>query len=135
MHISILKRSLINYWKVLVILVLITYGSLTTPTNLHTPVWWEFPNSDKIIHGLLYMFLTFVMATAQLRQLKKINYLITIVFPLIFGSIMEVLQYYLTTQRSAEWFDLLANSLGILTAVVLLIYIRRKNIQLIIKYL
>ncbi len=49
-------------------------------------------------------------------------------FPLLFGGLMELYQAYLTTSRSGDWWDWLADAVGCVLAlpVGFLIYMRKK---------
>jgi VanZ family protein len=63
---------------------------------------------DKAQHMLMFTTLTMAGFWAYPQRVKAV------VLGLIFyGGLMEVLQSALTTTRHGEWFDWLANSLGI----------------------
>lgn len=81
-------------------------------------------NLDKIEHSIAY----FVLSLCWLLALKdKINTIIIVVCCLIYGIIIEVLQAKLTTYRYAEYYDILANSIGILIAFFFFqLFIRKK---------
>jgi VanZ family protein len=71
---------------------------------------------DKAQHGLMFAALTMAGLLAYPKHVK------TVVGGLVFyGGLMEVLQSTLTTTRHGDWFDWLADSVGI--AVVLCAYL------------
>lgn len=78
---------------------------------------------DKIFHSVSYVFLTFLWYNTfynkfKFSKSKALTY--AIIISIIFGIIIEILQGTLTTYRSADINDVLANSLGVmLTAVVI----------------
>ena len=83
-------------------------------------------NSDKIIHFLLYFILTFLcIKSVQMISLKK--YLIISISCFIYGTIIEVFQELFTQTRKADALDVLANTLGILVAVVVSKYFIKNN--------
>jgi VanZ family protein len=78
---------------------------------------------DKIFHSLSYVVLTFLWFNTlfnkfKLNKSKALTY--AVIVSILFGIIIEILQGTLTTYRSADINDVLANSLGVmLTAVVI----------------
>jgi VanZ family protein len=62
----------------------------------------------------------------------KYNYLILIIacFAFIYGIIIEVLQGTLTETRTTDIYDVLANGLGIVAAVLVLILLQSNLIKL-----
>jgi VanZ family protein len=63
---------------------------------------------DKAQHGLMFATLTMAGLLAYPQRVK------TVVGGLVFyGGLMEVLQSTLTTTRHGDWFDWLADSVGI----------------------
>jgi glycopeptide antibiotics resistance protein len=87
---------------------------------------------DKFLHAAAYAVLTFLGGLA-LRTLWTHHpvraWLSAFSFSALFGLCVELLQHSVTTSRSGEWFDLVANILGsvfVLTVAVLLEN-RKKN--------
>lgn len=84
---------------------------------------------DKIFHSLTYVVLTFLWFSTFFFQFKtsKINAIIySSVISIVFGIIIEVLQGVFTTTRQADVFDVLANSIGVLFAAVLIVVKKQK---------
>ena len=83
---------------------------------------------DKWTHMLMYGTLALVIWWEYLRKHPQINWshalVGAILCPILLGGAMELAQKYLTTYRSGEWLDALANSIGVLLAagVALLVY-------------
>ena len=63
---------------------------------------------DKWTHFVMYGVFSFVVCYEH----KRISWH-TIVLPILMGGMIELAQAYLTTCRSGEWLDLLANSIGV----------------------
>jgi len=72
--------------------------------------------SDKIIHFLIYFIMQSWFGQSGLYSIKLINILL---LTICFGIIIEILQSQ-TSYRQFELYDIYANSLGSLTAYVLL---------------
>lgn len=58
------------------------------------------------------------------NQMQK-GYLIAFLFPILLGGVFELLQEYLTTYRGGEWLDFLANTLGVMGALLVARYVLR----------
>ena len=80
------------------------------------------PFMDKWTHMVMYGGFCLVIWYEYLRSHKTINTLsITLVgylCPIIMSGLLELAQEYLTTCRSGEWLDLLANTTGATLAYV-----------------
>ncbi|WP_051907800.1 VanZ family protein [Flavimarina sp. Hel_I_48] len=90
-------------------------------------------NSDKLLHGTAYFFFClFWFVYLFLVGFKNYTFnkilFITIGWGLFFGMVIEILQSEFTTYRSGDLWDMLANSTGILLAVLLL-YILKKRLN------
>jgi len=74
-------------------------------------------NFDKLLHSLMFFGLSSVFffdLTSRFRVLeskKKIFYYV-LLFPIIIGGFIEIIQENFTETRSGDWFDFLFNVLG-----------------------
>lgn len=82
-------------------------------------------NLDKYEHLLAY----FVLSTFWLLALKrtKINKLIIVLCCVIYGIIIEVLQVTITSYRSGDVLDIIANTTGILIAYIIYVLFFKRN--------
>ena len=72
------------------------------------------------------LFLDFSMS-AKSTNIKKLDFvLICIIFPAIFGGIVEIIQPLLHEPRTASWVDWLADLVGVLTGFICMKLILRK---------
>ena len=84
-------------------------------------------NSDKYGHFLTY----FILGLSWLNAIKNpfhkifINYIIIFLI-ICYGIILEVLQDVLTTYRQADLFDIIANSAGVIFALILYNLMKKK---------
>ncbi len=97
-------------------MVFITFSSLYSFEDVDPPRF-EIPHLDKIVHFTFY-FVACILGVFFLRersrgklQLKK-AVLFMIFGTILFGVLMEVFQYYLTTARTADTLDGVANTIG-----------------------
>lgn len=97
----------------------ILYLSFFTPpkTELDTVT-----NIDKLAHICMYGGLCSVLWIEYLRTHAAINRLRTligaVVLPILLSGVIELLQEYATTNRSGDWADMIANSIGALPAAI-----------------
>lgn len=115
----------------LLVIVVITYLSLMHVPEI--PEVEDVPLIDKWTHMVMYATLTLAIWIQYLKSHKQINKIklsvIGIIVPITWGGLMELAQAYLTTYRSGDWMDFVANSIGVLIAVVLGITFLRKHVK------
>lgn len=78
--------------------------------------------SDKVYHTVCYALMSFLWCYYAKLKLKKLKINFTLVLILsisTFGTIIEVLQLTLTNYRAFDWWDVLANFIGIILGIVL----------------
>ena len=87
--------------------------------------------SDKIFHVCAYIgftalwFMFFYFYGIKNKTLRFAVFF-TVAISLLNGTVIEVMQGWLTTYRSADPADMVANSVGILTCVLLIVALRPK---------
>ena len=110
----------------LVIMAVIFYLSFFTPPKSNLE---EIPNIDKLVHVCMYGGLCSILWFEYLRTHRMINWSHIlwggILAPIAMSGCIELMQTYLTTNRSGDWLDFLANSTGVLLAVVFGYYVIR----------
>lgn len=115
----------------LLVIAVITYLSLMHVPEI--PEVEDVPLIDKWTHMVMYATLTLAIWIQYLKSHKQINKIklsvIGIIVPITWGGLMELAQAYLTTYRSGDWMDFVANSIGVLIAVVLGITFLRKHVK------
>lgn len=90
-----------------------------------------FPYTDKIVHFLMYLGLSGVAMINYIYRtrghiiiLKLVLY--ALILPILYGGAIELIQEYMTDNRTGEWLDLLADTLGALSALPIALYFRKK---------
>ncbi len=110
-------------WFAIAITICIAYLSLIKTTNFPDIA---FSNIDKIYHLVAYFGLT----SSWLFALKKPKYKYKVLIAcVLYGIILEVLQTTLTEYRAGELFDFLANSVGVLLALLIFnLFLKKKHL-------
>lgn len=114
-----------GYWKSIVVCICILYFSLlyTPDPSLQT-----FLGADKIVHLLMYLILGAALtweSVAKNSSALKL-YLTAVVFPLIFGGAIELVQYLWLAPRTGDIWDVVVNCFGVLVGFRLVIVISSK---------
>jgi glycopeptide antibiotics resistance protein len=96
-----------------ILTILITYLSLTSLDDLNIQI----SASDKILHALAYFVLCSSWYFAIIRIQPKFKYKIIITIAVFaFGCLLEFLQGMTAQNRVADFYDIFANTLGIILA-------------------
>jgi VanZ like family. len=128
-------RKILSYWKSIGITACILYLSFAPASTFKSIPTFE--NEDKLIHFLMYFGLAAVLLYDYTKTNKNQNathpafVLICLVYPSVLGGLIEVLQpmYF---NRSASWFDFMADVIGVLSGWLIMKILIKK---LIVKYL
>ena len=113
-------RFLLNYYKTFFSVIFILFLSFFPFKNTDQNGFLNIENLDKIVHFLMYAFLSFII----FFDLKKVNKkcivkILLILSILIFSAIVEILQEFVFTERDGNIYDLAANAVGILIGYLL----------------
>jgi len=82
---------------------------------------FEIKSSDKILHILAYFTLSTVWLLALQKKMSNLYSKFALIFSLIiYGIILEVLQGGITNYRTGDFYDVIANTIGVLLAVLLI---------------
>jgi VanZ family protein len=109
---GMLKYQRLTLWWALFIFILCTV-KLGGVSN--SPLF--FPGFDKLTHCGLFFVLNVLLChgllrNSSLRNLTLSRSFFSLLIPIAFGAVIEVLQAYIFTWRSGEWADLFADSVG-----------------------
>ncbi|PKV49451.1 VanZ like protein [Aquimarina sp. MAR_2010_214] len=131
MNIKRLLRHKILFTLVIVLTSLVTWASLAKFIN---PVTVKVEGGDKIGHFIAYFTLTiawvlFFFFSEKLNKNLKHSLIITSVICILYGVLMEVLQGLLTTYRSSDWYDVVANTSGTVFAVFVFVVFKNKILR------
>lgn len=118
-----LRLSGRNYYLLLAIFwtVIIVCLSLINMNTVQAQVW-SIPNEDKIVHFLFYFFFVWFWYKAN----TKTSLLKIVISAIVFGIIIEVFQGLFTANRQADLLDVLANTCGAVTAMLIFKYKQKR---------
>lgn len=114
--------KLILFIKPIVWLSLICYGLFTPPSALPKTTFLNIPHFDKIVHFGLF----FVFCLLLFRPFKKVKLNHLIIAPMlsfILAALLEWTQEMVTSSRSSNIYDFLANTAGILGATIVFLFL------------
>lgn len=113
-----LYRILTFFW-----IVTVTVLSLVSFNN---NVFSSPKNTDKVVHFTFYFIFTFLLTNCFNKVNKKI-YILIIALTVSYGIIIEILQGTLTETRQADFFDVVANTAGVIAFILLNIFVLDRN--------
>lgn len=123
-----MKKIFKYTWPPAIIAIIIFYlCCLITPDEV--PEIDGIPHMDKVVHFVMYFGLSLVASCNYILDKKgHIIILKLIVFaiaiPIIYGGIIEIVQSYYFN-RTGDWFDFLADTLGSLASLPISFWFRR----------
>ncbi len=120
-----LGRKII-FWTVLIVYSTVIFIFSSRP---EVGVEQLFYGQDKVIHFLIYgihAFLCLAALSDKILLLKLFHYLLALVFSVSYGIFNEIYQYFIP-EREFSFGDILANSLGIITFLILAYIFQNKK--------
>ncbi len=106
-----------SFWKSFLIIFTISYLSFASPSTFKEIPTFE--NEDKLVHLLMYFGLSVVLIFDFRRTgINNRNLLafvlVCLIFPVVFGGSIELIQENFFPPRTASWFDWVADIIGVL---------------------
>ena len=110
----------------IILSLLILIGSLV---SVQVNVVNNVGNSDKLMHCLAYgiLNLSWLVAFRKRLEINKVKLLIPLLV-LFYGIIIEVLQHIITNYRQADFYDIIANFIGITLSVIIFNLVLEKKL-------
>jgi len=110
-----MRTYILRYpFSLLLILIIVLLSLLPIPD---VKLADDVPLADKWTHMVMYGVLTLVIWFDYKRSHQQDNFWRLLLFaflaPIAMGGALELAQAYLTTCRSGEWLDFVANSIGV----------------------
>ena len=110
-----ISKAAFYYTLTLIILSLVPYPDIGLPK-------FKLFELDKLIHFCMYTIFIIIWG------LKSDNKTKILIFSILFGLGLEILQHILTFGRYFDWGDFIANSSGVLFGTIILFYLKKKII-------
>ena len=95
----------------------IVYGLLSEPSGIPRFPWLVKPGVDKLIHLILFLVESVLIANLVYDLKLKSSKLIVLIWAFVLGGALEVIQYFWINGRSGEVLDLGADMLGAVIGV------------------
>lgn len=112
----------------LLIIAVVIYLSFFKPPSLEIS---KIPGIDKVVHVCMYGGLSGMLWLEFLRNHRKYDevmwhaWLGAVLCPILMSGVIELLQEYCTSYRGGDWYDFLANSVGVTLATLFAYYVMR----------
>ena len=130
MSLTPVKRFLRKYPVSTLCVVVIWYLCLFRPPHTRLS---KITNFDKVVHITMYLGMCSIIWWEYLRSHTSRSrhklFWLAIVAPIAMSGLIELAQAYLTTNRSGDWIDFAANSIGVLLAALLGLFVLPRFIQ------
>jgi VanZ family protein len=113
----------------LLVALIILYLSLANSRSFDKVPLFEIPYFDKLVHFAMYFGLMLVIIFENRKYITSTRQLMLIsTIPLIYGVVLEIMQAVLTSTRSGNILDALADGAGIFAAVLIgSVYLKRRK--------
>jgi VanZ family protein len=104
---------------------IILFLSLASSETFENVSFFDISYMDKIVHFGMYLGFMSVIILENRKSVKTNFHLFLLaLIPFSYGILMEVLQSTVTTSRSASLYDVMVNSAGIITSILLWLWIK-----------
>lgn len=109
---------------------LVLWLTLTPAARMPRTPHWELLSFDTAAHAAVFLVLAVLLIFSLRRQtrwpsLQRRAWLAVLVFCVVFGTLIEVLQMYMALGRHGEWSDILSDSLGAAAGLALMWWAKR----------
>jgi VanZ family protein len=108
-----------------IFLVVLYAGSIATLSLLPPqdfPSVPLFEGADKIVHFFMYFIFSFLLCWAFKTENRFQRWLLVLPVAIGWGIFMEYTQLYMHLGRSFSWYDILANSFGVMCGIIIFKY-------------
>lgn len=112
--------SLSVFWTLLIFVLCATPGQY-----IPTASWLELLSADKLVHASVFFVLTLLWLLVALKYKQtKTTAFVYFFLCVLYGGALEIMQALVFSNRSADWYDMIANAFGCVLALLLFRKIR-----------
>ncbi len=95
---------------------------------------WALLRFDSFAHAFVFAVFSFLWAVAfrkqqQIKILYRHSISAALLFSVIYGVLIEIMQYAIFFRRSADWLDMVSDAFGGLLGVIIFWFIYRPVLQ------
>ncbi len=121
-----MKRLLRNIIWAIIIFILCSIPGDTLPSSSFIKI----PHFDKLVHfGMFFILAIFIIS--ELNYQTKWNQfkvaLVTLTIVVVYGGVIEILQQNYFTNRSGDYIDFIADSLGAVVAILTFPFLKKQK--------
>lgn len=111
---------------VLIILALCSMPGRFIPST----TWLELLSFDKWVHaGIFFVLVSLLGLAVEINNQSKNLFVLYFSLSVMYGGALEIMQATVFSERSADWYDMIANSFGCLIAFLMTKKINRLFIK------
>lgn len=116
-----------NIRKIFIILsfvwaVAVAYACLKTPSMKPPPAFLCFPHADKLVHFMMHFGMGFLLFFSIAGVPSRSRYTIVFMTSFLYGLSIELLQHSMALGRAMDRWDIVANTVGVCTFLLLAPY-------------
>jgi VanZ family protein len=115
------KRFLTQHpYKLSIAWAILIFALCATPGRFIPSVsWLELLSFDKWVHAGVFFILVSLFAIAvQAHHQSRTAFLVYFILSVLYGGALEIMQAKVFSERSADWYDMIANTFGCLMALL-----------------
>ncbi len=111
-------------WSIFILILCSTPGHYIPTTN-----WLELLSFDKLVHASIFFVLVILWLIVLIKYnlINTFSICITIALCITYGGVLEIMQAQLFSQRSGDWLDFIANSIGCIVALIWFVKSKGRN--------
>jgi len=110
------------YYKIIIWVFVIAYLCFA-PADEFKKVHITIPHFDKLVHFGMFFILGVLIASISYKQKSIFNTKALPILAIIYGGVIEVIQYYYIQSRSGDLFDWFFDITGLIIAIKIFTYI------------
>ena len=112
---------LLWFWSLFIFVLCATPGDYIPSSD-----WMELLSLDKLVHAFLFFILTVLFFVFGIREKRKqVYFLAYVLICVLYGAALEWMQANLFRNRSADWKDIIANTMGCCLALFIISSLRK----------
>lgn len=125
------NTKFLRFWKTILWATIVFIISSFPGNKVDRVPFLDIPHIDKVIHAGMYFILSFsflfeINKNSFYQSLKLRLSVIVIILAVSYGIILEILQSFLFVNRSGDFYDFLANSIGCIMALFSFRYLNKR---------
>lgn len=108
-------------YKLSALWALVIFILCSTPGRFIPSVsWLELLSFDKWVHaGVFFVLVSLLGIAVKVHGQNKKKFYFYFMLSVVYGGLLEIMQAKVFSERSADWYDMIANSFGCLLALLM----------------